>query len=106
MARALQRIGEMTITINGPFMLTRARLVFALAVLSIPALSSAQVLTSARPADAAAQQPAAQRTADRIEETAKRFRAGVHGGVGLDPEIIDIGAHVMIGPVFRPAPAS
>jgi hypothetical protein len=49
------------------------------------------------------QQPIGQRTADRAERTARRFGAGLQGGVGLDPEIIDVGAHVTVGPIFKPA---
>ena len=29
-------------------------------------------------------------------------RFGVQGGIGLDPEIIDFGAHATFGPLFRP----
>jgi hypothetical protein len=52
---------------------------------------------------AAQQQPAGQGLADRAERQARRFGAGLQGGVGLDPEIIDVGAHVTIGPIFKPA---
>ena len=55
------------------------------------------------PEPASAQQPIGQAQADRAERNARRFRAGVQGGVGLDPEIIDVGAHVTLGPVFNPA---
>ena len=54
---------------------------------------------------AAAQQnvpPAAQRAEADVESTVKRFGIGVEGGVGLDPEIIDFGAHATFGPLFRP----
>ena len=53
-------------------------------------------------ASASQQQPVAQRAADRAERAARRFGAGLQGGVGLDPEIIDVGAHVTIGPIFKP----
>jgi hypothetical protein len=46
--------------------------------------------------------PAAQRVGDDVERAVKRFRVGIHGGVGLDPEIVDVGAHAMFGPVFSP----
>jgi len=59
-----------------------------------------------RGAIASAQQPnvppAAQRAQRDAEDTARRFRMGIQGGVGLDPEIIDVGAHVTFGPVFKP----
>ena len=44
----------------------------------------------------------AQRAAAEVESTARRFGAGVQGGIGLDPEIIDFGAHATFGPIFRP----
>ena len=45
---------------------------------------------------------AAQRAQNTAESTARRFGAGVQGGIGLDPEIIDLGAHATFGPVFTP----
>ena len=38
---------------------------------------------------------------DDIERAVRRFRFGVEGGVGLDPELIAFGAHVAFGPLFR-----
>jgi hypothetical protein len=49
--------------------------------------------------------PTVQRAEAQVEETARRYRLGVHGGVGLDPELVDVGVHGMIGPIFRPAVA-
>lgn len=73
-------------------------------VFCLPLVSSAQ---QTAPRGAAVEQgnvpPAVQRAEDAIEETARRFRLGVQGGIGLDPELIDVGVHAMIGPVFRPA---
>jgi hypothetical protein len=46
--------------------------------------------------------PAAQRTEAEVENAGRRFGGGVQGGVGLDPEIINVGAHATFGPVFRP----
>lgn len=46
------------------------------------------------------QPPATQRTEAEAERAARRFRIGVQGGVGLDPEIIDVGVHAAFGPVF------
>lgn len=45
---------------------------------------------------------AQQNTADRARSEARRFGVGVVGGVGLDPELIDVGAHATFGPVFKP----
>jgi len=44
----------------------------------------------------------AQRAAAQAESTARRFGAGVQGGIGLDPELIDFGAHATFGPIVRP----
>jgi hypothetical protein len=47
--------------------------------------------------------PAAGQQAEaEIESAVERFGAGVQGGVGLDPEIINFGAHTTFGPIFRP----
>jgi hypothetical protein len=45
---------------------------------------------------------AAQGTAADIEREARRLRVGIQGGVGLDPEILDVGVHAAFGPVFSP----
>lgn len=67
--------------------------VVIVAVLSIvPDLATAQQNVPA----------AAQQSATDAERAARRFGAGVQGGVGLDPEIIDFGAHATFGPIFRP----
>jgi hypothetical protein len=44
----------------------------------------------------------AQEAEDTVESAVKRFGIGVEGGVGLDPELIDFGAHATFGPVFNP----
>jgi len=46
--------------------------------------------------------PAAQRVEEDVEDAVRRFRVGVTGGVALDPELIDVGAHVSFGPIFTP----
>ena len=66
----------------------------------VPAAAYAQDPLPA--ATASQQQPLAQDAADRAQREARRFGAGVQGGVGLDPEIIDVGAHITIGPIFKP----
>ena len=45
---------------------------------------------------------AGQQAAQDARRTARRWGIGVHGGVGIDPEIIDVGAHGTLGPVFNP----
>src|SRR5690349_20726247 len=37
-----------------------------------------------------------------VEDAVRRFRVGVTGGVGLDPELIMVGFHGRFGPLFRP----
>ena len=37
----------------------------------------------------------------RAEREARRFGFGVVGGVGLDPELVDVGAHATFGPVLK-----
>jgi hypothetical protein len=44
----------------------------------------------------------AQDAEDAVERTVKRFGIGVEAGVGLDPELIDFGAHATFGPIFKP----
>ena len=39
---------------------------------------------------------------DAVERAVRRFRIGVEGGVGLDPELILFGAHGAFGPIFVP----
>jgi hypothetical protein len=47
--------------------------------------------------------PSAVRQAEsQVESAAERFAVGIHGGIGLDPELIDFGAHASFGPIFRP----
>ena len=47
--------------------------------------------------------PAAVRQAEaEVESAVDRFGLGVQGGIGLDPEIINFGAHGTFGPIFRP----
>jgi hypothetical protein len=38
---------------------------------------------------------------DDVERAVRRYRVGVHAGVGLDPELIMFGAHGALGPIFR-----
>jgi hypothetical protein len=43
----------------------------------------------------------AQEAEDAVERVFRRFGIGVEGGVALDPELIDFGAHATFGPVFN-----
>lgn len=45
---------------------------------------------------------AAQRAAQDTEQVARSVGFGVEGGVGLDPELVDFGAHARFGPLFHP----
>ena len=65
--------------------------VVVIAVISSPSLAVAQQNVP----------PAAQRAEANVESAVKRFGVGVQGGIGLDPEIIDFGAHATFGPVFK-----
>jgi len=60
------------------------------------------------PSTGAAQQnvpPAVQQVERNIESAVRRFGIGIQGGVALDPELIDFGAHATFGPIFSPAVA-
>ena len=35
-----------------------------------------------------------------IARHVRRYRAGFRAGVGLDPELISVGAHATFGPIF------
>ena len=83
----------------------------ALTLLMMPGISSAQqppanagtpLVAAAAPA---AQQsnvpPEVKQAESAVERTVKRFRIGVLGGVALDPELIEFGAHAAFGPFFN-----
>ena len=79
--------------------------VIALVASLVPAVAHAQGPLAAASQPQQLQQsqaPIGQSTADRAERTAKRFGVGVQGGVGLDPELVDVGAYMTIGPIFKP----
>lgn len=46
--------------------------------------------------------PEVQRAEAAVERAVRRFRIGVQGGIGLDPELIMFGAHGAFGPFFNP----
>ena len=43
----------------------------------------------------------ARQAEDAVERAVRRFRIGVQGGVGLDPELIMFGGHAAFGPIFN-----
>jgi hypothetical protein len=45
--------------------------------------------------------PEMRRLERQIERQVRRFRGGVRAGVGLDPEVLAIGAHAKLGPFFH-----
>jgi hypothetical protein len=85
-------------------------LVGSLAILIFPLAARAQqaVPITGGTASAAAQTnvpPAVQQAEADVEQTVKRFRMGLQSGVGLDPEILDVGVHAAFGPLFTSAVA-
>jgi hypothetical protein len=38
----------------------------------------------------------------RVQQTVRHYRLGVRGGVALDPELITMGVHMTLGPIFSP----
>ena len=46
--------------------------------------------------------PPAAQARGAVEDFVERFRVGVHGGIGLDPELIVFGAHGAFAPIFHP----
>ena len=71
---------------------------------SAPLFSSAPV--SAGEAVASPQQQAnvpdqAKQAESAVTDAVKKFRIGVFGGVALDPELIEFGAHAAFGPFFN-----
>ena len=78
-------------------MINRIRIcVFALPLLLLPGAAAAQD----NPQGSNVPQEARQVESD-VEEAVRRFRIGVTGGAGLDPELIVVGAHGSFGPLFR-----
>ena len=81
------------------------------AVALLPAAASAQqrLPNSASPAAESVQvsqqqsnvPPEVKQAENAVEGAVKRFRIGVFGGVALDPELIEFGAHAAFGPFFN-----
>ena len=86
--------------------------VFAAAVALAPGAATAQQAAGGtsgpglRDAAARLQQqpsnvpPQVREAEDAVEDAVRRFRVGVKGGVGVDPELIMFGAHGAFGPIF------
>ena len=84
--------------------------VFAVAAAAspLPAIaqdSSASVARESRFADSSSGQEAnvpaeARQAEDAVERVVRRYRIGVQGGVGVDPELLMFGAHGAFGPFF------
>jgi hypothetical protein len=80
------------------------------AALLFPQIAFAQSNPSSPSAPVAAQLtdqqpnvPAGARQAEAaVEGAVRRFRIGVSGGVAIDPELIDFGAHAAFSPIFHP----
>lgn len=94
-----------------PYRAARAAIIAALILVGIAAGAAAQ--SGQGGAGARDNTPAAagqsnvpepvQQAEGAIEDAVRRYRIGVSGGVGLDPEIIIFGAHGAFGPIFHPS---
>jgi hypothetical protein len=71
------------------------------ALLCLPQHAAAQQSSSGATGTPQNQPPAVQRAEADVERNAKRWRLGVQGGVGLDPEILHVGVHAEFGPIFN-----
>jgi len=95
----------MPFEMEGPLVYTRHIIVALALLLLVPTHhASAQSATASARTSADVQAtnvpPQAQQVAADVEDTVRRFRVGVRGGIGLDPELIDFGAHATFGPIF------
>lgn len=79
-----------------------ATLVGAVTVLMSPVGAHAQETITASTASQANVPPAVQQAEADVERAVTRFGIGLQGGVGLDPEILDVGVHAAVGPLFTP----
>jgi hypothetical protein len=69
-----------------------------LAIVAFPHPARAQQTSSTD--DQSNVPPQVRQVANDVEEGFRRFRVGIRGGVTLDPELISIGAHATLGPIF------
>ena len=85
-------------------------LVLTIALVPLSSVASAQQIMPVPQLDAAPLLLAGQQQSnvpsevrqaeDAIEDAVRRFRIGVNGGVGIDPELIMVGAHAAFAPIF------
>lgn len=84
--------------------------VFSLTLLPLAGTASAQQLLPAFDEDRPLAAPALQQQSnvpsevrqaeDAVERAVRRFRIGIQGGVGVDPELIMFGVHGAFAPIF------
>ena len=95
------------VSLVNALVVTAAALVFPLAAAAQQDARDTSRADATPIADAVAQQsnvPAAgQQAQAAVERSVRRFRIGVEGGVGLDPELLMFGAHGTFAPIFTPA---
>jgi len=95
-------------------MVTSLRIFMVLTILSMLSVDAlAQQNTGAVPSRTSFEQAAAQQDTPQnvpagavqaenaVEKAVRRFRVGIEGGVALDPELVDFGAHAAFGPIFK-----
>ena len=76
--------------------------VLCLSLVLVPQLVRAQSNDETSPRVQQSNVPEEARQAEQaVERTVRRLRAGVEGGVGVDPELIMFGAHAAFGPLFK-----
>ena len=74
----------------------KTEILFSMALVLLPCAANAQ--TTAQPQSV----PSGVREVEQdVKDVVKRFRIGVDGGVGFDPELIMFGAHGAFGPLFH-----
>ena len=87
-------------------MIKLSRLLVMAVVIGCPWQALAQQQRNDEGVIVAASQEASSSTAQgaqgEVRDTARRFRIGVQGGAGLDPEILDVGVHASFGRIFNP----
>jgi len=71
-----------------------------LTILVFPSPARAQQSSSSADDGQSNVPTAVRQSADDVEQAFRRFRVGIRGGVTLDPELISIGAHATLGPIF------
>ena len=79
-------------------------LTIGVSVMVLPCAALAQQEPTQQPGGVTASQQnvpePVQRAEASVERQVKKWAIGAQGGVGLDPEIVDVGVHATIGPIF------